>query len=59
MIDYDAGDSDIHVLQDMLAEYGITKDMLNLDKYAGATFRELYSMVNFAIQKKGERKNVD
>lgn len=41
--------------QDQLAAKGITKEMLNMDNYAGLTARELQSIVNSArLIKKSE-----
>ena len=40
--------------QDQLAKKGITKEMLNMDRYVGLTARELQSIVdNARIVKKG------
>lgn len=50
MIDYDADDSDIQILQEMLLQYGVTAQMLDLRKYAGATFADLYSIVEAVIK---------
>lgn len=45
MYDYDG---DMKYFQDQLADKGITKDMLNVDKYAGLTELELQSIVDSA-----------
>ena len=42
-LDYDG---DMKYYQDQLAKKGITKDMLNMDNYAGLTARELQSIVD-------------
>ena len=39
-------DGDMKYYQDQLAKKGITKDMLNMDNYAGLTARELQSIVD-------------
>lgn len=54
MIDYDATDTDIQVLQAELAEYGITKAMCDLSKYAGCTFSELRSIQKAVIKRHRE-----
>lgn len=51
MIDYDATDTDIKIMQGELAQHGITKDMCDLDKYAGCTYRELRSIQKAAIER--------
>lgn len=38
--------------QDQLAEKGITKEMLNMDNFAGLTARELQNIVDSARLKK-------
>ena len=56
MIDYDATDTDIQIMQDELLEYGITKSMCDLDKYAGCTYRELRSIQKAVIERSRELK---
>lgn len=41
-------DGDMKYYQDQLAKKGITKEMLNMDNYAGLSARELQSIVNGA-----------
>lgn len=50
MIDYDATDTDIQIMQNELLEYGITKEMCDLDKYAGCTYCELRSIQKAVIK---------
>lgn len=45
MYEYDYS-GDMNFFQDQLAAKGITKDMLNMDNYAGLTARELQSIVD-------------
>lgn len=53
MFEYDY-DGDMKYYQDQLAKKGITKDMLNMDNYAGLTAMELQSIVDSARRvKKG------
>lgn len=52
---YDATYAEICALQYALARHGISKDELNLEKYAGLTFNELRSICESAIKRK-ERK---
>ncbi len=55
MLDYDG---DMAYFQKQLARKGITKDMLNMDNFAGLTARELQAIVNAArvvIRKDGSR----
>lgn len=47
MREYDY-DGDMKYYQDQLARKGITKEMLNMDNYAGLTARELQSIVDSA-----------
>ena len=48
-------DGDMSYFQEQLAKKGITKEMLDMDNYAGLTFSELQSIVDSArIVKKGE-----
>lgn len=54
MIDYDATDTDIQIMQNELLEYGITKKMCDLDKYAGCTYRELRSIQKAVIERHKE-----
>ena len=52
-LDYDG---DMKYYQDQLAKKGITKDMLNMDNYAGLTARELQGIVDSVqLVKKGEK----
>ena len=39
-------EGDMKYYQDQLAKKGITKDMLNMDNYAGLTARELQGIVD-------------
>ncbi len=39
-------DGDMSYYQEQLAKKGITKEMFNMDKYAGLTARELQSIVD-------------
>ena len=56
MRDYDG---DMKFFQDQLAKKGITKEMLDMDNYAGLTFRQLQSIVDSAkIVKKEVPANV-
>lgn len=54
MIDYDATDTDIKIMQGELAEHGITKAMCDLDKYAGCTYSELRSIQKAVIERHKE-----
>ena len=55
-LDYDG---DMKYYQDQLAAKGITKDMFNMDNYAGPTARELQSIVDSVqLVKKGGIANV-
>ena len=61
MIDYDATDTDIQIMQNELLEYGITKKMFDLSRYAGATYKELRNLCREAIawkQQKDEKAGV-
>lgn len=55
MFEYDY-DGDMKYYQDQLAAKGITKDMLNMDNYAGLTSRELQSIVDSVQLVKKEEK---
>lgn len=44
---------DMKFFQDQLARRGITKDMLDMDRFAGLTFRELQNIVDCAYVKRG------
>ncbi len=55
MFEYDY-DGDMKYYQDQLAAKGITKDMLNMDNYAGLTARELQSIVDSVQLVKKEEK---
>ena len=58
MSDYDY-DGDMKFYQDQLSKKGITKEMLDMDNYAGLTARQLQSIVDSArIVKKEEATNV-
>ena len=48
-------DGDMRYYQDQLAAKGITKEMLNMDNYAGLTARELQGMVDSVQLVKKER----
>ena len=48
---YDATYEQIQALQTKLELYGISKEQLNLDNYAGLTKRELNGIVNAAIDR--------
>lgn len=57
---YDAEDYEINMLQNKLAENGISQDQLDLCNYVGLTYPELKSIVNAAIvnkKKKEVKKN--
>ena len=55
-IDYDG---EMSYYQNQLAKKGITKDMLDLDNFAGLTARELQSIVdNARLRKKEECMDV-
>lgn len=56
MIDYDATDTDIQIMQNELLEYGITKEMCDLSRYAGATYREIRSIQRAVIKRSLELK---
>lgn len=58
MYDYSG---DMSYFQDQLLDAGITKDMLNLDEFAGSTQDELQMIVNYAIkvQKSKEEQEND
>lgn len=49
-------DGDMKYYQDQLAAKGITKEMLNMDNYAGLTARELQSIVDSVQLVKKEEK---
>lgn len=51
MIDYDATDTDIQIMQDELLKYGITKEMCDLSRYVGATYREIRSIQKAVIER--------
>lgn len=51
---YDASYEQIRSLEKELEANGITKDMLDLDMLAGATYSELKSVVKSAIAHKGK-----
>lgn len=54
MYEYDYS-GDMKFFQDQLAEKGITKEMLNMDNFAGLTARELQNIVDSArLIKKSE-----
>ena len=58
MYDYSG---DMSYFQNQLLDAGITKDMLNLDEFAGSTQDELQSIVDYAIkvQKSKEEQEND
>lgn len=56
MIDYDATDTDIQIMQDELLKYGITKEMCDLSRYVGATYREIRSIQRAVIERSRELK---
>lgn len=56
MIDYDATDTDIQIMQDELLKYGITNEMCDLSRYAGATYREIRSIQKAVIERSLELK---
>lgn len=58
MYDYSG---DMSFFQNQLSDAGITKDMLNLDEFAGSTQEELQSIVDYAIkvQKSKEEQEND
>ena len=49
-------DGDMKYYQDQLAAKGITKEMFNMDNYAGLTARELQGIVDSVQQVKKEEK---
>lgn len=49
---YDADWYEIKELQGKLEQNGISKEQLNLDQYAGLTYRELSGIVESAIASK-------
>lgn len=55
MFEYDY-DGDMKYYQDQLSAKGITKDMFNMDSYAGLTARELQSIVDSVQLVKKEEK---
>lgn len=52
MLDYSGN---MEYFQEQLRRAGITKEMVNMDKYAGLTHCELQSVVNFAIARKEQQ----
>ena len=56
---YDATYMQIFALQVELQQHGISKEMLDLDNYAGLTYIELKSIVDDAIKLKEKKTNVD
>ena len=58
MAEYDAGYYEIQELQAELSSEGITKEELNLDDYAGLTYRELKGIVQAAVASKKKRAQV-
>lgn len=54
-MDYDYS-GDMSFYQNQLLEKGITKDMFDLDNYAGLTAHELQSLVNSLELKPKEKK---
>lgn len=55
---YDASYEQIKYLQNLLADKGISKDEINLDNYAGLTYREIKSICDVAIKRKEKKENV-
>ena len=55
MMDYDYT-GDMGFFQDQLARKGITKEMFDLDNYAGLTARELQKLVDSLQLVKKEKK---
>lgn len=53
---YDASYEQIQQLQSELLRNGITKEQVNLDNLAGATYRELKGVVNAAIAAKKKKE---
>lgn len=53
MNEYDY-DSDMRYYQDQLAAKGVTKEMFDMDNYAGLTARELQNIVDCVQLKKKE-----
>lgn len=47
-------EGDMKYYQDQLVAKGITKEMLNMDNYAGLTAKELQNIVDSAYLKKKE-----
>ncbi len=47
-------EGDLKFYQDQLARKGITKEMLDMDRYIGLTARELQSIVDSVYLKKKE-----
>lgn len=56
MYDYD-WDGDMNYFQDQLLKKGITKEMLDMNQFAGLTACELQSIVDHAYLKKGATTN--
>lgn len=57
MYDYDYS-GDMAFYQNQLLKKGITKEMLDMDRFVGCTARELQSIVDSArIIRKGEKKD--
>lgn len=58
MAEYDASYYEIRELQAELSSEGITKEELNLDDYAGLTYRELKGIVQAAVARKKKKDQV-
>ena len=57
MVEYDYSEN-MSYFQNQLAKKGITKEMLDMDNYAGLTARELQSIVdNARLEKKNAVSN--
>lgn len=56
MYDYD-WDGDMSYFQDQLLKKGITKEMLDMNQFAGLTACELQNIVDHAFLKKGATTN--
>ena len=59
MHDYDASFSEVCELERDLNKAGVTKEQFNLDNLAGATYREMKGMVDWAIKKYGKKAGAE
>lgn len=58
MYEYDYDGLDMSYYQNQLAKKGITKEMLDMDQFAGLTARELQNIVDSVrLKKKGSAAN--